>query len=89
MPKLMESVCQVYCYYNLCFICYWFLGKFTNHELFQTILSFAPKKVKDRTKFYPKGTDFKKLHEALGKDVLPEEYGGNAGPIQKQIGSFP
>ena len=73
------------------FMLYMFLllDKFTNHELFQTMLSFAPKKVRDRTKFYPKGTDFKKLHEALGKDVLPEEYGGNAGPIQKQIGSLP
>ena len=51
----------------------------------QMMMSFANKKMKERTRFYPKGTDFKKLHEALGKDVLPQEYGGNAGPVQLQI----
>ena len=54
----------------------------------QTMMSFGNKKVKERTKLYPKGADCKKLHDVLGKDVLPAEYGGNAGPIQLQIGKF-
>merc|ERR1711962_1132178 len=49
------------------------------------MMSFSSKKMRDRSRFYAKGSDFKDLHKALGKDVLPEEYGGNAGPIQKQI----
>ena len=53
----------------------------------QLMMSFANQKMRDRTRFYPKGSSFKKLHDALGKDVLPEEYGGKAGPIQLQIGT--
>lgn len=39
-------------------------------------------KMKKRTHVHSKG-DFSKLHEDLGKDVLPKEYGGNNGSIQE------
>jgi len=48
------------------------------------MLSFANEKMRNRTRFYAKGGDFAQLHDALGKDVLPEEYGGNAGPLKLQ-----
>ena len=51
------------------------------------MIGFANKKMRERSKFYARGSNFKELHKALGKEVLPEEYGGNAGPIKEQIGN--
>ena len=51
------------------------------------MIGFANKKMRERSKFYARGSNFKELHKALGKEVLPEEYGGNAGPIKDQIGN--
>merc|ERR1712012_810201 len=49
------------------------------------MISFANQKLRARTRFHAKGNGMEQLHEALGTDVLPEEYGGTAGPIQSQI----
>ena len=49
-------------------------------------MSFSNKKMQERTKFYSKDTDYSFLHEALGKDVLPEEYGGTNGTLQMHVG---
>jgi len=54
-------------------------------KLCQLVVSFCNQKVRDRTRFHAKGSDYSVLHEALGKEVLPQEYGGTAGPIQLQI----
>ena len=50
------------------------------------MLSFASQKMRDRSKFHARGSSFKDLHKSVGKDVLPQEYGGNAGSIQGQVG---
>ena len=49
-------------------------------------MSFSNKKMQERTKFYSKDTDYSFLHEALGKDVLPKEYGGTNGTLQMHVG---
>merc|ERR550517_449889 len=49
------------------------------------MLSFASQKMRDRSKFHARGSNFKDLHKSVGKDVLPLEYGGNAGSIQGQV----
>ena len=38
-------------------------------------------------KLCPKG-DYSQIIEDLGKDVLPEEYGGTNGKMQDHIGNF-
>jgi len=48
-------------------------------------MSFSNKKMQERTKFYSKDTDYSFLHEALGKDVLPKEYGGTNGTLQMHV----
>ena len=48
--------------------------------------SFAKEKMKDRLYVHPKG-DLTALHEAVGKDVLPVEYGGTNGTLQEHIGT--
>ena len=32
--------------------------------------------------------DFTEIHEQLGKEVLPEEYGGTNGKLQDHLGNF-
>jgi len=49
------------------------------------MLSFASQKMRDRSKFHARGSSYKELHKSVGKDVLPQEYGGNAGPIKDQV----
>ena len=49
-------------------------------------MSFANEKMRERTKFYSKDRDISFLHESLGKDVLPEEYGGTNGTMKYHIG---
>ena len=51
-------------------------------------MSFANEKMRERTKFYSKDTDFSFLHEALGKEVLPEEYGGTNGTMKSHVGKI-
>ncbi len=49
-------------------------------------MSFASEKMRERTKFYSKEADMSFLHEAVGKDVLPEEYGGTNGTMKMHTG---
>ena len=49
-------------------------------------MSFANEKMKERTKFYSKERDLAYLQELVGKDVLPEEYGGTNGTMKMHIG---
>ena len=49
-------------------------------------MSFASEKMRERTQFYSKNADMTFLHEAVGKDVLPEEYGGTNGTMKMHIG---
>ena len=48
--------------------------------------SFAKEKMRERMHVHPKG-DLTALHEAVGKEVLPEELGGTNGKIQDHIGA--
>ena len=50
-------------------------------------MSFANEKMRERTKFYSKDRDISFLHESLGKEVLPEEYGGTNGTMRLHIGN--
>ena len=50
-------------------------------------MSFANEKMRERTKFYSKDRDVSFLHESLGKEVLPEEYGGTNGTMRHHIGN--
>ena len=50
-------------------------------------MSFANEKMRERTKFYSKDRDISFLHESLGKEVLPEEYGGSNGTMRQHIGN--
>ena len=51
-------------------------------------MSFASKKMNARTKFYSKSDNLSNLYEAVGKDVLPEEYGGTNGTMKIHIGKY-
>ena len=51
-------------------------------------MSFSNEKMKERTKFYSKDADLSFLHEALGKEVLPEEYGGTNGTMKMHVGKI-
>ena len=42
--------------------------------------------MRERTKFYSKEADLSFLHDALGKEVLPEEYGGTNGTMKMHVG---
>ena len=50
------------------------------------VTSFAKDKMKTRMHVHSKG-DWSKLHEEVGKDVLPEEFGGTNGKLQDHIGN--
>jgi len=48
------------------------------HNMMQ---SFQKKKMRERQHIHPKG-DLTKLHEELGTDILPKEYGGTNGTLE-------
>lgn len=48
--------------------------------VFQMVNSLQKDKMKQRSMLHPKG-DYSALHESVGKDVLPEEYGGTNGTV--------
>ena len=49
-------------------------------------MSFSNEKMRERTKFYSKEADLSFLHDALGREVLPEEYGGTNGTMKMHVG---
>ena len=51
-------------------------------------MAFAKKKLRDRTKFHSKSDKLSRLYDALGQDVLPEEYGGTNGTMKAHIGKY-
>ena len=53
--------------------------------LLNMMMSFAKDKMKRRFHIHRKN-DLSALHEAVGKEVLPEEFGGTNGRIQDHIG---
>lgn len=54
-------------------------------SIFQLILGMMKEKIQDRISFHTTD-DMKSLYEAVGTDILPEEYGGTNGVIQDHIG---
>ena len=57
-------------------------------SIFAMMQSFTKEKMKKRMHVHPKGADFATLHEVIGKEVLPVEYGGTNGKLQDHIGNF-
>ncbi|XP_064640508.1 alpha-tocopherol transfer protein-like [Lineus longissimus] len=53
------------------------------NAIFDIFKMFMKQKLRDRIHFH-KG-DLKSLHKEIPKAILPEEYGGKAGPLQKII----
>ena len=51
-------------------------------------MSFSKEKMRERTKFYSKAADLSSLYETVGKDILPEEYGGTNGKMKSHIGKY-
>ena len=49
-------------------------------------MTFSNDKMRERTKFYSKTADLSAVCNAVGKDILPEEYGGTNGTMKKHIG---
>lgn len=45
------------------------------------IKPFLKKKISDRMHFHPDGLE--SLYKFVPKEILPEEYGGNAGKLQE------
>ena len=56
-------------------------------SVFAMMKSFTKEKMRERLLVHAKG-DLTALHEAVGTDVLPEEYGGTNGKIQDHIGDY-
>ncbi len=54
--------------------------------IFSLMKGFAKDKMRSRIQVHSKH-DFKQLHEALGKEVLPSEFGGTNGSMQDHIGN--
>jgi len=54
-------------------------------SVFNMLRSFQKQKMRDRQHFHPKG-DLSKLHEELGTDILPKEYGGTNGTLEELRG---
>lgn len=52
------------------------------------IKSFMNDKMRERMNVHSKGGGYEALYERVGKEVLPEEYGGMNGPIQDHIDAF-
>ena len=53
--------------------------------IFNVMMSFSKEKFRQRIQMCTRG-DFSKLHEELGTEVLPKEYGGTNGCMQDHIG---
>jgi hypothetical protein len=53
--------------------------------IFGIMKSFSKDKMKERLFVHKKG-DLSALHEAVGTEVLPEEFGGTNGTIEDHIG---
>lgn len=56
-------------------------------NIFEVMSSFAKDKMRKRFVVHPKG-DFSKLHEDVGLEILPAEFGGTNGAIQDHIGNI-
>jgi hypothetical protein len=54
--------------------------------VFTLMKSFAKDKMRQRLHVHAKKDKYTGLHEALGKDILPLEYGGTNGKLQDHIG---
>lgn len=53
--------------------------------IFSMMKSFSKEKMRDRLIVHPKG-DLSMLHEAVGTEILPKEFGGTNGTLQDHIG---
>ena len=56
-------------------------------SIFNVMMSFSKEKFKQRIQLVGKD-DFAKLHEELGIEILPKEYGGTNGSVQDHLGIF-
>ena len=56
-------------------------------SIFNVMMSFSKEKFKQRIQLVAKD-DFAKLHEELGIEILPKEYGGTNGSVQDHLGTF-
>lgn len=56
-------------------------------SIFNVMMSFSKEKFKRRVQLVGKG-DFAKLHDEVGVEVLPKEYGGTNGSIQDHLSKF-
>ena len=54
--------------------------------IFNFMMSFSKDKFKERTQLVAKN-DFAKLHEELGTEILPKEYGGTNRSVQDHLGN--
>lgn len=54
-------------------------------SVFNVMMSFTKDKFRQRIQLVGKG-DFARLHQELGTDVLPKEYGGSNGTVQDHLG---
>ena len=50
--------------------------------------SFMNAKMKERMNVHSKGSGYEALYERIGKEILPEEYGGTNGCLQDHIDVF-
>ncbi len=55
---------------------------------YNMVKGFMKDKMRDRLVVHPKG-DLSRLHEDVGKEVLPEEYGGTNGTLEEHAGIQP
>ena len=55
-------------------------------SIFNVMMSFSKEKFKQRIQLVAKD-DFAKLHEELGIEILPKEYGGTNGAVQDHLGN--
>ena len=56
-------------------------------SIFNVMMSFSKEKFKKRIQLVTKN-DFAKLHEELGTEILPKEYGGTNRSIQDHLGEY-
>ena len=55
-------------------------------NMFALMKSFMKPKMRERIQLH--GKELESLHEAVGTEVLPKEYGGTNGTIQEHIGMY-
>ena len=65
-----------------------FLGMPTFIEsIFNVMMSFSKEKIKKRIQLVAKD-NYSKLHEELGTEILPKEYGGTNKSVQDHLGDL-